>query len=542
MNPRPTRCRDVLFAGFLVAGCPAESPPDGTTPGPSARATPTLPVPPDPPESPPPRPKLPLDKAPNKLSFNAKGGTNLGFKINGLAEVYALEGELEIPTWSPPGEGEVGLLRDDDLSTAWRCASTEESRCGVGIHFPQLATVTAVRIYGATGPTRRDFERHPRPRTVRVHTALGYLDANLLDTPEFHYAILGKPIETQNLSLEVLEAFGPTKEPLAIAEFEVYGSRGTARPPLEIEPQSTFVVYETSPWSRRAEYFTALDAMVYRLSEDGTPRPFAPGTALLGQAGDRFALLEDLESATCDAAHGTHSLLDRKTRVLAPLGELGGPGGDAFRRRDGEGLALGYTDEYMTILNGVVLDGKQYVRRHTPVRADKRRDDTFDAWGMESAALRRGGVPLRDAPPDCAVPSKDDLAAVVQRMGKRQRNASELAVEQWRACKVGDHRLFVSDHGPCGSRWELTLVDAAHTIVARHEGRHPEADVRLSQVRDDRWLVEVSDASDLVQVFDVQPSGLTLLAPASALAGRPPAACRKACAPNFPNPNAPKWK
>lgn len=480
----------------------------------------------------------PLNRAEKKLPFIAKGSTNLGFKIDGLARFHALEGSMEIPEWSPPGTGDVAALRDDNLATLWSCAGTGEKRCAVGIHFAEPATVHAIRVF-AGGTTRADFERAPRPRVVRVHTESGYADANLIDTRDFQYAILGKPVETRNLSLEILDVFGPSEQPLRISEFEVYGTSGPRRPELAIDPRATYVGYEGAPWVQRGEDFTAQASLVFVVTGDEPPRPFLPGSALLGHPGDRFMLLENLQTGTCTRGRGTYFLLDRKTRVLAPLGELGGPGSDLFRRTDGQGLALGYSDAHSTVLNGVVLDDEVYARRRTPVREDKRRDDTFKAWATDPTPVPRGGTPLYDTP-GCAVPSEEDMKAAWA--AKSERPPAELAAETWRVCNVGAHRLFATTHGPCGQGWELLLLDEQNELVAHRKREPARSDLRMAQVAPDRWWVEASDAGDALQVFDVRAGGIVTLTAFGALAARPPAPCRTRCDANFPNPHAPKWK
>lgn len=107
---------------------------------------------------------------------------------------------------------------------------------------------------------------------------------------------------------------------------------------------------------------------------------------------------------------------------------------------------------------------------------------------------------------------------------------------------MGDQRLFITDRGPCGEHWELVLLDATDALVAQHKGRHKQADVRLTQLALDRWWVEASDAGETLQLFEIKPGSIAVLASSGALAARPPATCRKSCQPNFPNPNAPKWK
>lgn len=538
-NRRSTRW--TLFLGILSA-CDATPPSDEpSAPAVPADASPSkgAEVVADPtPTPPPPAEAVSLLRAEKKLPFIAKGSTNLGFKIDALARIYALEGTMEVPEWGATGSDDVAALRDDNLATQWSCSGTGDRRCVVGIHFAEPAMVHAVRVY-AGGTTRAEFERSPRPRVVRIHTEAGYADANFIDTRDFQYAILGRPAETRNLAFEVLDLFGPSAPPLRIAELEVYGSRGPRRPELAIDPRATYVGYEGAPWTQRGEDHTAQPSIVHVVNGDEPPRPFLPGSALLGHPSDRFLLLENLQAGTCTRGRGTYFLLDRKSRVLAPLGELGGPGSDLFHRTDGLGLALGFTDTHTTVLNGVMLEDEAYVRRRTPVRPDKRSDDTFKAWSTDPAPLPRGGTPLYDTP-GCTVPTEEDLAAVAA--AQSQRRAAEPSPEAWRVCPVGAHRLFATTHGPCGQGWELALLDEKNALVAHRKRESARSDLRLAQVAPNRWWVEASDGGDVLQVFDVRSDGIVTLTATGALAARPPASCRTRCDANFPNPHAPKWK
>jgi len=497
----------------------AAPPPDAKGPPPAAElsATPTEPEPP-----------LPLEKNPRKLALMAKGGTNMGFKIGALSPLFALEGTVAVPPWSPAGTGSIESVRDDDLHSAWSCSPKDEARCGLGIHFPRKAKVAAVRF--ATG-------KGPRPHVIRIHTEEGYADANLIDAGSLHYALLGSPVATRNLMLEILDVFAPKGQPVEITEVEIYGDEGEPRPALQVDPSATYVAYGAPPWSVRGDSYTLAQGTIVALSEDGPARALLPGSALLGHTGDRFLLLEQVERGACSEAYGTYFLLDRETRMLAPLGELGGPGGDVFRRANGLGIALGYTDEFTTTLNGVVWEDGRYERKRTPVRADKRGDDTFGEWGMEPTPIPRGGMPLPKPPQGCATA---DPAIVAKTLALDAKSSAQPTT--WVTCSVGGSQLFATDHGPCGTRFELHLVDASGKVVAQHRGQERLADVRLTRLSETWLLAEVSAGEATSTVFDVRPDRVVSLGPHTSLATRPPRACRTQCQANFPNPHAPKWQ
>lgn len=480
---------------------------------------------------------VPVERAPGKHPFLAKGSNNMGFRLDGLSELHALAGVVTVPAWAEPSPDDPALVRDDDLATAWTCTPGKEHRCALGLSFRGTANVSAVRLFAANGPGLKAGQG-ARPKRLRLHTESGYLDVNLPDQRDFVYAILGGPIDTHTLGLEVLET-RPEGAPIRIAELEVYG-RGPTREPLELDPATAFVAYEDAPWVRRGEGYEARESWVKTIAADGSIRTLAPGSALRGYVGDRLVLLERLVDASCREGRGTFFLLDRTTRMVAPLGELAGVGADLFRRPDGLGLGLGYTDAYTTTLHGIALEAGRYVRKHTPVREDKRTNDTFGEWGLDAAVVRRGGASLGDAPIGCRTATEDMLAELEAALARKKPSARVPA--QWQVCELGQARLLASDRGGCGDGWELHLLARDGKLVASTIERTAQAFLRLVRLSSAAMLVEATGSDDRGVVLRVTPEGIEVLAPHGALVTPPPSRCRTPCSASFPNPLAPAFK
>src|SRR5690606_6763363 len=99
---------------------------------------------------------------------------NLGFRLEDVAGLYAIEGAAVTAEWSAPGSGDPSLVRDDDLLTAWTCTPTPDATCAVGLSLAAEAEITALRFFATAGPDWRDHRAHPRPKKIRVHTDKGF--------------------------------------------------------------------------------------------------------------------------------------------------------------------------------------------------------------------------------------------------------------------------------------------------------------------------------------------------------------------------------
>lgn len=500
---------------------------------------------------------LPLVRSEKRLPLPAHGATNMGFRVDQLAEVYALAGALEVPAWSAASEGSPRLLRDDDLDTAWTCVPSGEERCALGMHFPAAAKIHSLRLFGGA----IEFETYPRPKRIRVHTELGFTDVLLADNNAPQFLEFVEPIVTRNVVLEILEIFpGTAKEPkIHISDLEVFGVSGTAREPLALDPATTIAVSAGSPWQKAARStYSRNEMFLHWVDESGAMHRFMEGTALRGRAGDRLFLVERVSGQSdCDAPRGTFYLLDTQTRVTAPLGDLDGVGGDTFRASDGQGIVVGFKGKLDTKLNGVFAEAGKYRRRQTPFRADQRTDDYFADWKLDPQPLPRSAAPLNEAIEGCTAGTEGTLAeleaakaasapAKKKKKGRSRKRRGEEEVPRpaaWQVCSLGDGaRAFVTDHGPCGSSWELTVVDADGSVVASQADNTDRAFLRVARLAGKHLLVQVGDGSDITTMWRVASDGIVEVSPSASFAIQPPQSCRENCLEPFPNPGAPVWQ
>ncbi len=482
----------------------------------------------------------PLQRADRAYPLPAKGGANMGFRVDALAQNYALAGKVEVPEWSAPHEGDPELVRDDDLDTAWTCTPSGQDRCAIGIHFPTKATLEAVQLFVA-GPYGRDDE-FARPKRLRLHTDEGFLDALMPDESGHVYAVFGKDVASEDLTIEVLEVWKGRSPTIYIGELDVFGSTGEAREPLAIDPARTFVRLEPPIWrSSGRDTHQRQAAFVHRIDAEGVPHRLIEGTALRGHAGDRLMLVERLQSVTgCEAPRGTFYLLDTQTRLLAPLGEFGGVGGDVFRASDGRGIAVGIAGPLRTVLDGLFAMEGAYHRKRTPLREDKRTNDFITQWGLERTPLPRGDVPLAES--TCA-PGTPELLAELDAVRPKTPKKKPSTPGQWRVCDLdAGARAFLGDYGPCGPQWEVHVLDAKGTLVDSRVQARAGSHLGLRDLGGGTWLVQVAGATDAVLLLKVDASGIETFAESAALALEPPDVCRTVCEAGFRNPHAPSWE
>lgn len=473
----------------------------------------------------------PLERAKKKLPFPAKGATHLGFNLQGLEGVHALAGALEIPDWAVPGEGETRQLRDDDLGDGWSCTPEPTRPCAIGMHLASPAQLKAVRLHLLSPPAKGDA----RIAKVRLHTDAGSADAELPDEPGFGYIVLGKPAETRTLIVEVLETRGRDKAPLRIADFEVYGIGGSARDPIELDPEKTIVRTDGAAWSKIHDGWAHGTAYLETLADDGTTRRVMPGTAIYGRASDRIQLVEVLDSTDCRTHRGTYYMLDRVSRVLAPVGDLGGLGGQVFRTRAGLGFASGYVDEVEARLSGVVLDGESYKHRRAQRVSDLEGPQQLVAWDMETEPSPHGGAAINQPLPSCVLGSDDSVAA----LAKTGASKATTKPGEWMICELGNGtRAYLTDHGPCGKSWEIVVLGGKSEVVAKSGAKRKGARLRLRRWADDALLVEVAGDDDAQQLLRVDARAITTVG-AATLAVDPPPACRTRCDDALRNPAKP---
>lgn len=466
-------------------------------------------------------PPEPLVRADRKLRFPGKSGEHMGFDLDKLSKLHALAGAVEIPEWSSPGEGSERLTRDDDLRTAWSCEQQGDRTCALGIHFPVPAEVEVVRIYAL--PPSGPGKGGARPKRVRLHTAEGWAEARLADEDGLWHVLLGEPVLTRNLSVEIVETWG--EGPVHLAELEVYGRSGAARDPLALELAQVVVTFEPPVWRKKLRTNTAGSAFIETVDVDGRLRRLVPGSALVGRAGDRMMLVERASWSSCDDHQGTYDLLDTHTRVLVPLGDMGGFSGTVFRHAEGLGFAIGQVDRYEAELQGVVLDHEVYERRVTG-RLDERAPAKMLAeWGMDAEPLLHDDArPLGDPPEGCGPASAPVLAALRAHLPKR----TKLDAKQWTACRLGDDgQLLLTTGGACGKQWQVAVLDGDR-LVGQRSGKEAGTHARLRRLDDASMLVELWGADDEPRLL-LAEAALVDVGALTGLSLRPPASCRKRC-------------
>lgn len=467
-------------------------------------------------------PPEPLVRSDQKLRFPGKSSEHMGFDLDKLSKLRALTGAVEIPEWSSPGEGTERHVRDDDLRTAWSCRVRPEQPCAIGIHFPEPAEVEVVRLYVTP---RGDEQNRSRLKRVRVHTSVGWAEARMAEEDGAWHVLFGEPVRTRNLSVEVLETWGDG--PLELAELEVYGRSGVARDPLLVDPGQVVITFDGPVWRQKLRTNTAGPAFVETMDVDGRLRRILPGSALVGRLRDRMLLVERASWSTCNDHQGAYDLLDTQTRVVVPLGDMGGFPGKVFRQTSGLGFAIGSIDGYETHVQGVVLDEDSYERRVTD-RLDLRKpEELLAAWGMEPKPLPHDDAhPLDDPPNGCAPAKAPLLASLAKHLPRR----TKLVASQWLACSMnaGNH-LLVTTGGACGKQWQVVVLDGEGELVAQRSGKQAGMYARLRRIDGDAVMVELWPGDDRPRVLLAESDDIVDVGNTAALSLRPPAGCRKQC-------------
>ncbi len=464
----------------------------------------------------------------------ARGATHIGFNLDALDGLHALAGSVEIPKWSAVTNSDARTVRDDDLDTAWTCKAEHERPCAIGIHFAAPAEVKAVRLTNAS--YTKAFGEHSRVTEVRLHTDAGYLDAEVPDLQDFAYVVLGKQVPTRSIIVEVTKtAGGREKLGLAVADLEIYGSGGTAREPLIIDPVRTVIESKGGGWTKTNDEWTRAPSFLVTIGKDGKRTRLMPATAIYGAAGDRLLLVENLSATSCTRHDGLFFAFDRDTRLLAPLGALGGMGGEVFRQREGIGFVHGYADDLTAHLAGVVLEEEKLKHRRTQRLSDTEGPQSFGQWNVDPAPLDRGGALIRRPPEGCRPASDDALQPLVAVDPK----ADVARPGEWMICELGaSRRALLSDHGACGDSWQMTVLDGGR-LVATAGKKRKGSRLRVRRIDGTTLWVELGDGGDGTELFEITPTGITLQGTLS-LAALPPAPCRKRCDDPFANPMAPK--
>ena len=260
-----------------------------------------------------------------------------------------------------------------------------------------------------------------------------------------------------------------------------------------------------------------------------------PGTAVFGRGEDRIVLVESLGATDCRTHRGEYYLLDRTTRVPAPVGDLGGLGGQVFRKLDGLGFVNGYVDDVTARLAGVVLEGDTLRHRRTQRLSGVEGPATLDEWAIERQATPRGGAPINRPPGGCTVGADDTMAVFARATGTKPPEKPA----EWMVCDLGSgRRAFLSDHGPCGKSWEIIVLDGSDHRVLSRQAKRRGARLRVRRWSDEALFVEVGGDDDVVELLRVTATAVTQLG-ATEFAASPPQACRNRCDDALFNPSAP---
>lgn len=492
----------------------------------------------------------PLTRSERRLRFIGKGSERLGWKLSSLAEMVSLAGPVEVPEWGADGDGELRDTRDGDLATAWTCHQGRDKTCAFGIHFPRPATVVGVRV-NASPLNADDPGAFDRVKVLRVHTDEGWAEDRFEADWEDLYLKLGEPIKTANLTIEIVESHHKGESDLRIAEFDVFGTEGEPRAPMQIEPKATYVKLDDPMWKKSGQDRTLQRSRLMYLGPDGRPQLLAQGSAAYAK-GDRFVLIEELEQTRCKSHFGSYTLLDLKTHVRVPVGDLGGMPADVWAHKDGLAFVAGYVDEEFTSVHAIAFEGDKYQRKRSSRTSRETYHELFASWSVEEAPLIRGdGRTVDDPPAKCGAATAEQFerlqaarnAPPEDGQKKKSRGKSKTLggpPDRWLACDLGQGVTAFSSTGEdCGSRWALVVVDKDGKLVAKQGDAAKGARVRVRRVTDFELFVEVGGEGDDVQVFDVRADAIESLGEHTTLAVWPPSSCRKGCADPYANPRAP---
>ncbi len=490
-------------------------------------------------------PSVDVVHAQTVAATSGKGAKSLGFQLKKLTHLFALAATAEAPAWAHSPEGaDPALTRDDDLNTAWQCdfktgvGVDEAGACVLGLAMPGEAKVEVVRVYVGAGPRYRDYVGHPRVKTVRLHTDEGYVDATLSDGANHAYIRLAAPILTRSLAIEVLDVYAGKRDTVVhISEVEVYGTEATAREPLAFDPELAWTSWETDTWSGSGggaddagytDYTIRQLFIEYAVPGQGPvdveagelpkTKRLSRATAVFGKSGDDFLLFERLHGTHCDSHKGSYVLYDRRNRMLYPLGELGGPGGEVYRQREGRGFAVGWVSEGRFTVKGVAEVAGELVWRRPKDSLAHDPAGQLEAWGFDPKPLGRGGD--LEAPPTGCHRTATGQLAPLQSLVTLPEDA-DLDPSQWLSCDLGGSTLFVQ--GTCGSGAMAYLVGGGKLI-----GDHQSQDDRGFRVRriGARALVELSEHDgDNSALFWVDSGNWLKLSGHAGLALRPPSGC-----------------
>jgi hypothetical protein len=505
-SPKDGARSDAAAAG--PGGAQAEGADGDSTPSPS-----------EPPNDPPREPPKDPPRADSLSAIGAKSASHLGFSLDKLAGWYAVDGQPVVPSWAAASDADPETVRDDDLRTAWTCSASGDAKCAMGLSFATPATLRAVRLYGAAGPEYNTYQAHPRVKKVRIHTDAGWVEASVEEGATHGYIVFDAPVETSTIAVEVVQTQGGKSGTIHLAELEAIGTAGPRRPPLDLDPDASAVVFETEAWKQKGEGHTIRLAFLEVVRPDGGLQRLLRGTSLLGRKGDRFLLVEKLHGSRCSAFDGSYILLDQHTRMLYPLGTMGGVPGHVLRKDDGQGFAVRPPTADAGPFRAVVLEEGAAKIKYSPKQDDRAAKAQVD-WGFASTpALRRGAGHRLDEPPGgCKSAPTDDAADLFEGFSAQKVVRCDLD---------GAHTAVFATEDACGRQWRVAVVDDAGQVAHRLEPKKTEGrGLRIARLAGAGLILEDSrEQGASADLFRVSGEGIELLAKGATLALRLPASC-----------------
>ena len=489
---------------------------------------------------------LTIARATGPASVTGTGSKSLGHNLDKISHLFALAATAKRPEWGAPGldGAEAKAARDDDLDSAWRCEFGGAQTCVLGLALPEPAQVEALRVYVAAGPSFRDYVAHPRVAKLRVHTAAGWVDAELPDGANHAYVRFAEPIATQQLAIEVLEVHaGKTDAIVHLAEVEIYGTDGVPRQPIDLDPDYAWLSWDTTAWAATGSSHTIRQVSVH-LAQPGadgaapTSKRLYRASGVFGRSDDDYVLFERLHGTDCadGETRGSYVLFDKRNRMYYPLGDLGGAAAEVYRHAQGRGFAVGWIADGVFTVEGVVEEAGELTRKRPPKQAPDELAGgraLLREWGFDPTPLARA-QPRTGSIAGCHEADTDELATLL-RAAKLDPTRREVPTA-WLVCAVGPDTLYAA--APCGQPARVyQLTDGA--VIGSHVVEQANSrGLRLRRVGD-RVLVELSagggDSSSLVWA---EPGQLVELGQPRAGAGlfvRPPAACNE-CDDGWPRP------
>ena len=301
-----------------VAPAPAEPPTVEDSPSPAAPAPTADPAPPAaPPAALPTLAPVPLERSATALDTPPKLLKAVTTATAGVDTMRALEVRWTVPAWASKGTA-MDAVDDDDTRTAWSC---EAEACALGTRFEDDTRIHAIRWSGGTR----------NAATLRLHTDGGYVDVGPLPARRPRWIVFAAPVPTKTL---IAEANGS----LSLSDIEVYGSGGLAKPPSAFDP-TTATVAPDPPWVELAQWRLHAEAC---LESNATCE--LRGTAALGTANGRLALIEAIHRTDCTAHAGVYLAFDRHTRRIVKLAGANRIPTEVFVQPGGLGFAMVRSD------------------------------------------------------------------------------------------------------------------------------------------------------------------------------------------------------